>query len=120
MFAILFVVGSYAVAIIVVIVTILISLKARLKRLENIDKNAVKVSIIDETPIIRRQAENTGYTVSYGRGISSHNHYRYRNVITGYIITFKVVWSSGKEEIIKCKKDDAFYKRLMNKVTPHS
>lgn len=120
LFAALFVAGSYAVALIVIIVTVSIALGARKRRLENMDNNISSVSVIDETPIIRRQAENTGYTVSYGRRISSHEHYRYRNVVTGHIVTFKVVWRNGKEEIIKCKKDDVFYKRLINKTIPHT
>lgn len=115
MFATLFVIGSFAFSILATVVTILIGLRVRAKRFKNIDNNALKVTVIDETPIIKRQAENTGYTVSYGRGISSHEHYRYRNVITGYIVTFKVEWCNGREEIIKCKKDDAFYKYLIVK-----
>lgn len=71
--------------------------------------------VLDEKPIIKRKAENTGYTVSYGRGISSHEHYQYRDVITGYDVTFDVVWKDGRNEQIKCKKDSATYNRLIEK-----
>ena len=97
---------------VILAITISLVCKARLK---NIEKGVVKAEVVDETPIIERVAENTGYTVSYGRGISSHNHYRYKNVKTGDRVSFSVTWKNGKKEVIECKKDSATYKRLIVK-----
>jgi hypothetical protein len=77
--------------------------------------NVVNAEVIDEVPIIERVSEKTGHTTSYGRGLSYHEHYRDRDVITGYNVTFAVVYKSGKRGVITCKKDSVTYNKLINK-----
>ena len=60
--------------------------------LNNYKTKIVKAVILDKEPIIKRVAENTGYTISYGRSLSSHEHYRYKNVITGVRVKFITFW----------------------------
>lgn len=73
----------------------------------------VSAEIIGKEPIVERQAENTGYSIGYGRHLSSREYYRYRNVITGYEITFKVRYADGKQGIIKCRENSATYNKLI-------
>ena len=84
--------------------------------LNNYKNNVIKAEIIDEQPIIKRVAENTGFTVSYGRGLSTHNHYRYKNAVTGKKVKFKLYWREGKTEMLTVKDDSATYKILIEKV----
>ena len=78
-------------------------------------KGVVKARVVEETPIIERVAENTGYTVGYGKHLTCHEHYRYRNVVTGYDVKFVVTFANGKEGIMTCKKDSAEYNILIKK-----
>ena len=86
---------------------------AMMKRYENA---VVETEIIKIEPIIEKQAENTGYTVGYGKRLSYHEHYRYRDVKTGDRVTFRVTWNDGSVNTITCKKSDGTYKRLYSKL----
>lgn len=80
-------------------------------------KNAVVATeIIKVEPIIEKQAENTGYSVGYGKYLTYHDHYRYRDVKTGDKVTFRVWWKDGSENTITCKKGDSTYKQLYAKL----
>ena len=80
-------------------------------------KNAVvETEIINIEPIIERHAENTGYSVGYGKRLTYHEHYRYKDVKTGDKVTFRVKWKEGNTNTITCKKGDSTYKRLYAKL----
>lgn len=76
-------------------------------------RSVVKARVIGEDPIIERVSEKTGHTTSYGRGLSYHEHYRDRNVITGYNVKFAVEYKNGKRGVITCTKDGGTYSYLI-------
>lgn len=78
--------------------------------------DVVSAEVIDEKPITERVAENIGYTVGYGRWLSAREHYRYKNVVTGYKVKFVVTLRNGKKEVLTCKKDGITYNALIVKV----
>ena len=84
--------------------------------LEYLKNNLVKAKIVSSEPIVERRAENTGYTVSYGRYLSSHEHYRYRNVITGHNVTFRCYFKDGKDKLWSCKEGSNEYNIMIAKV----
>ena len=83
--------------------------------LRKIERDAVFVKLIGREPIIEQVCENTGHTTSYGRYLSYHEHYRNRNVVTGYNVKFKVVYKNNKAEIITCTQDSDTYNKLIIK-----
>ena len=102
---------------IILIITVVIALSVLLGCLafnKSLD-NVVSAEIISENPIISRVSEKTGHTTSYGRNLSYHEHYRDRNVITGYNITFAVEYENGKRGEITCKKGGGTYKKLITR-----
>lgn len=103
-------------ALIIGVVVAIIAWIVRKKLLDDYRENVEKAEIINEEPIIKRVAENTGYTISYGRGLSTHNHYRYKNVVTGKRVKFMVYWKSGLRETVVCKEGSATYNILITKV----
>jgi hypothetical protein len=76
-------------------------------------KRVVKATVIGEEPIIEQVSEKTGHTTSYGRGLSYHEHYRYRNVVTGYNVTFAVEYKNGSRNEITCRKNSGKYNKLI-------
>lgn len=78
-------------------------------------RNVVGARIVGEKPIIETVSEKVGHTTSYGRGLSYHEHYRDRNVITGYNVSFAVVYKNGNRGVITCKKDSWTYNKLIKK-----
>ena len=76
-------------------------------------KRVVKATVIDEEPIIEQVSEKTGHTTSYGRGLCYHEHYRYRNVVTGYNVTFAVEYKNGSRNEITCRKNSGKYNKLI-------
>ena len=72
----------------------------------------VETQIIKIEPIVKRQAQNTGYSVGYGY----YEHYEYVDVKVGDEITFRVKWKNGYTNTITCKKGDSTYKRLYKKL----
>ena len=84
--------------------------------LKQLEKTVVRTELINSEPIVERQAENTGFSVGYGRHISSREYYRYRNVITGYNITFRCYFNDGKVGARKCKEGSREYNILIAKV----
>ena len=97
----------------------LIVLIVFLCRLEHLKKDVVSTAVISKEPIIERIAENTGFSVGYGRHLSSREYYRYRNVITGYKVKFNVLFKDGRRSVIECKEDSETYNVLITKVTPN-
>ena len=79
-------------------------------------KKIIKAEIISEEPIIGRVSEKTGHTNSYGRYYSYHEHYRYRDAITGYNVKFAVEFIDGKKGTKICKKDGFTYNKLIKKI----
>ena len=78
-------------------------------------QQVVKAQIVGEEPIIERISENVGHTTSYGRYLSYHEHYRNKNVITGYNIKFVVEYKNGKRGVITCQKDSSTYNKLITR-----
>ena len=72
----------------------------------------VETQIIKVEPIIKQQAQNTGYSVGYGY----YEHYEYADVKVGDEITFRVKWNDGYTNTITCKKGNSTYKRLYKKL----
>lgn len=84
-----------------------------MKRYENA---VVETEIIRIEPITKKQAENTGYSVGYGKHFTYHEHYQYNDIKVGDRVTFRVKWKEGNENTITCKKGDSTYKRLYQKL----
>lgn len=76
------------------------------------DYNAVSAELIDETEIITKQAEKTGFSIHYHGNISTSQHYQYKDVVTGYRCTFLVKYENGKERKVKCRHGDKVYQKL--------
>ena len=77
--------------------------------------NTVRAEIISEEPEIKRVTEKDGYSVGYGKHLSYHEHYRYKDVVTGYKVKFKLHLKGGGTRIVECHKDDLIYKQLITK-----
>lgn len=82
---------------------------AYLKSLEQI----VFAEIVKKTPVIETVSEKTGHTTSYGRRLSYHEHYRDRNVITGYDVTFSVKYKNGRKSYVTCREGGTVYNKLL-------
>ena len=76
------------------------------------DENAVSAELLDETEIITKQAEKTGFSIHYHGNISTSQHYQYKDVVTGYRCTFLVKYENGKERKVKCRHGDKVYQKL--------
>lgn len=85
--------------------------------LRKIENDVVFAELISREPIIEQVCENTGHTTSYGRHLSYHEHYRNKNVITGYTVKFKVIYKNNKAEIITCNQESDIYNKLIIKST---
>jgi hypothetical protein len=105
--------------IIIGVIVVIIALLVYNAVLNNYKQNVIRAELISQTPIIERQAENTGYSVGYGRYISSREYYRYKNVITGYKTKFDVVFKDGNSRIIECKEGGGVYRILVSKTIDH-
>ena len=79
-------------------------------------QKVVSARIVSEEPIIKRVSEKTGHTTSYGRYLSYHEHYRDRDVVTGYNVKFDVEYESGRRGTITCKEGDYTYNKLIAKI----
>ena len=81
-----------------------------------LEKYVVEAKIIKVEPIIKRQAEQTGYSIGYGANYTYHEHYRYRNVKVGERVTFRIKWCSGGVGSVTCKRDGETFNILYPKV----
>lgn len=113
-FVILFLIEYWWVLLIIVGVVGSVVLILWLAYLNSLNK-IVFANIIKKTPIIGTVSEKTGHTTSYGRHLSYHEHYRDRNVITGYNVTFLVEYESGKKSQITCQEGSVIYNKLIKK-----
>ena len=113
-FVVLFLIEYWWVLLIVVGVGGTVVLTVWIAYLKSLDK-IVSANIIKKIPVIETVSEKTGHTTSYGRHLSYHEHYRDRNVVTGYDVTFLVEYQNGKKSYITCREDSAAYKKLINK-----
>jgi hypothetical protein len=84
----------------------------RLKQYEN---NVVETEIIKREPIMENRSEKVGSSITYGRTISYHEHFKDVTVQVGEKVTFRVKWNNGKVSNITCKGGDATYTRLREK-----
>ena len=75
-------------------------------------ENAVSAELLDESEIITKQAEKTGFSIHYHGNISTSQHYQYKDVVTGYRCTFLVKYENGKERKVKCRHGDKVYQKL--------
>ena len=103
--------GALAVFFIVLFIFLSIIL-CSLARKYYADENAVSVELLDESEIITKQAEKTGFSIHYHGNISTSQHYQYKDVVTGYRCTFLVKYENGKERKVKCRHGDAVYQKL--------
>lgn len=111
-FVVLFLIEYWWVLLIFVGIGVVVAIPLLLAEYSKL-QNVVKAKIVSEEPIVEQICENTGHTTSYGRHLSYHEHYRNRNVITGYNVKFVVEYKNGKRGTITCKKDSATYDRLI-------
>lgn len=72
-----------------------------------------RAELIEEIPVYKEKAENTGYSISWSG--YRRDHFRYRNVIDHYKCVFKVVYMNGETGTIKCRKNDYKYNKLIRK-----
>ncbi len=72
----------------------------------------IETEIIKIEPVVKRQEQNTGYSVGYGY----YEHYEYVDVKVGDKVTFRVKWKDGYTNTITCKKGDSTFKRLYKKL----
>lgn len=91
---------------------VLIVWLAYLKSLDEI----TLAKIVVRKPKIKTISEKTGHTTSYGRYLSYHEHYRDRDVITGYDVTFWVKYKNAKETHITCEEKGIVYNKLIKKI----
>ena len=101
---------------VIVVMTAVISNIATEEKNQRYAFDVIKTQILEVKPIIERQAENTGCSVGYGKHLSYHEHYRYRDVVVGEKVVFLVFWDKGGTSEVECKKDDDVYKKLIRKV----
>ena len=78
-------------------------------------KKVVRAHIISQEPIIETVSEKTGHTQSYGYYYTYHEHFRDKDVIAGYKVTFSVEFANGKKDTITCKEGSYTYRKLMKK-----
>lgn len=79
-------------------------------------KKVVRAHIICQDPIIETISEKTGHTKSYGYYYTYHEHFRDRDVISGYKVTFSVEFENGKKDTITCKEGSYTYRKLIEKM----
>jgi hypothetical protein len=80
------------------------------------EKCVAETEIIRVEPIVKKQAESTGCSVGYGKYLTYHEHYRYRNVKVGDRVTFRIKWNNGSFGTVTCKKDGETFNRLYPKL----
>ena len=100
----------------IILVAVAIGLIAYLIVLIVLNKKIVETEIINSEPIMGRRAENTGYSIGYGKSLSYREHYRYKNVQVGERVTFRVLWNSGNVTTLVCNSGDMMYKMLYRKM----
>ena len=98
------------------LLAIIIYAIVRSYELKQLDNNVVIAELIGREPIVEQVCENTGHTTSYGRHLSYHEHYRNRNVITGYTVRFNVLFKNGKRKVVECNENSEDYKKLIVKI----
>ncbi len=81
-----------------------------------LNKKIVETEIINSEPIMGKRAENTGYTIGYGKSLSYREHYKYKNVQVGERVTFRVLWNNGNVTTQVCNSGDEMYKRFYRKL----
>lgn len=87
-----------------------------INKFEKIKANSVRKALLEsEVAVYKTVSEHTGYSVGWRWG-SRRDHYRYKKVIDHYECTFSVIYTDGKRGTIRCRKGDAVYKRLIQKV----
>ena len=100
----------------IILVAVAIGLIAYLIVLIVLNKKIVETEIISSEPIMGRRAENTGYSIGYGKSLSYREYYKYKNVQVGERVTFRILWDSGNTTTAVCNSGDAMYKRLYRKM----
>ena len=86
------------------------------RMLNRLKEEVIRTELINSEPIVERIAEKTGYSIGYGRYLSSRDYYKYKNVITGHKVVFRCYYSNGERKVRTCKKDSAEYNVLISKV----
>ena len=114
-FVILFVINYWWVLLIFVAIAAFVGVLVFVVEYKQLQR-VVTARIISEEPIIQTISEKTGHTKSYGRYYSYHEHYRDRDVITGYNVKFAVEYENGKKDTITCKRDGSTYNKLIAKI----
>lgn len=83
------------------------------KALKKKISRVVRARIVSKQPIFKTITEQTGFTRSYGRYYSYHEHFRDREVIVGYRVIFSVEYENGERDTITCKEDSYAYNQLV-------
>lgn len=108
----LFLIAYWWVILLIALFVAVVAVIAFALHLKHVD-NVVEAEIIEEVPITKVVSEKVGHTTSYGRGLSYHEHYRDREVVTGYNVRFAVKYKNGSRGVIICKKGGVAYNKLM-------
>lgn len=85
------------------------------RTLKRLQEEVVHAEIINSEPIVERVAEKTGYSIGYGRHLSSREYFRYKDVVTGHKIKFVCYYRNGEHDIRTCKQGSAEYNVLISK-----
>ena len=83
--------------------------------IERLEKKVVRAEVVKSEPIVKRKAEKTGFSINYGKSISSRDYYRYRNVVTGYKVTFACYFEDGSSNLHTCNQGSREYNILIAK-----
>ena len=110
-----FIVENWVNILIVLAIALLISLIGFVIHRDRLDA-VVSARITAREPIVERVAEKTGYSVGYGYYYSYREHFRYRNVVTGYKVTFAVEYHDKTKETVVCKEGSYTYGKLIKKI----
>ena len=75
-------------------------------------KQIVSARVFSRQPIVETVSEKTGFTRSYGRYYSYHEHFRDKDVVTGHRVSFSVEYQNGERDTITCKEGGRTYRKL--------
>jgi Zn-dependent protease with chaperone function len=85
------------------------------RMLNRLKEEVIRAELINSEPIVERIAEKTGYSIGYGRYLSSREYFRYRDVVTGHKVKFACYYRNGEHNVRTCKKGSQEYNILISK-----
>lgn len=108
----IFILGIFALLIAASVVVVIILLERHRRAL--IDR-VTKAEIIEEIAVYKKTLEHSAFSIDF-RCRSGRNHYKYKNSLDHYEYVFRVVYSDGSEDVIRCKRNSTLYDGLISKV----